>query len=209
MARLTTRDRWVFAPYTIEGRGERDVPLIYLKEARWRTVRGSTGYFVNIPTRPSQYYPVEFNHNFVCWTEITWDAPQNRNVDRPTGPDYRCDIFKDEVQTAGQVGPIDGQPPQTPRMPAPSTEDEDEGSERSDNTIESGVPGNSTEEDRLANLAESIHINPPIMATMTEEPIYIRRELASEINPRTGHRIEPVASTTHDEAALRRAQQPD
>ncbi len=84
------------------------------------------------------------------------------------GPDYRCDIFEDEVQTTGQVGPIDGQPPQTPRTPAPSTEDEEEGSDRSDNTIESGAPGNTTEEERLAELAESIHINPPAMAIMTE-----------------------------------------
>src|SRR6266702_4444112 len=61
----------MFVPYAIEERGERNVPLIYLKEARWRTVRGSTGYFVNIPTRPSQYYPVEFNHIYLCWCEIT------------------------------------------------------------------------------------------------------------------------------------------
>src|SRR6266702_4050138 len=59
--RITTKERWVFAPYSTQERGERDVPLIYLKTARWRTVRGSTGYFVNIPTRPAQYYPVEFN----------------------------------------------------------------------------------------------------------------------------------------------------
>jgi len=118
----------------------------------------------------------------VCWTEITWNAPQNRwDIERPTGPDYRCNIFEDKVQTAGQVGPIDGQLPQTPRTLAPSTEDEEEGSENSDNTIESGVPGNTTEEERLADLAESIHINPPAMTTMTEpvdtmteEPTYLR-----------------------------------
>jgi len=192
---LTTKDRWVFAPYSIKEQGERDVPLIYLKEARWRTIRGSTGYFINIPSRPSQYYPIEFNHNFVCWTEISWNAPHNRwNVDRPTGPDYRCDIFEDKVQTAGQVGPIDGQPPQTPRTPAPSTEDEDEGSEHSDNTVESRALGNTTEEERLADLAESIHINPPAMTTMTEtreaiteEPLYIRREITNEIDHNMGH----------------------
>ncbi len=195
MVHLTTKDRWVFAPYSIKEQGERDVPLIYLKEARWRTIRGSTGYFINIPSRPSQYYPIEFNHNFVCWTEISWNAPHNRwNVDRPTGPDYRCDIFEDKVQTAGQVGPIDGQPPQTPRTPAPSTEDEDEGSEHSDNTVESRALGNTTEEERLADLAESIHINPPAMTTMTEtreaiteEPLYIRREITNEIDHNMGH----------------------
>ncbi len=61
-------------------------------------------------------------------------------------------------------------------------EDEEEGSERSNNTVESGAPGDTTEEDRLADLAELIHINPPIMATMTEpvrtheeEPTLLRR----------------------------------
>ncbi len=182
MARITTRERWVFAPHSLHERGAQDVPVIYLKAARWRTVRGSTGYFVNIPTRPSQYYPVEFNHNFVCWTEITWNAPQNRwDVDRPAGPDYRCDIFEDEVRTAGQVGLIDGQQPPTPRTPAPSTEDEEEEDGRSENsegTEGTGVPGNTTEEDGLAELAESIHINPPEMTTMTE-PVEVMTEGAT------------------------------
>ncbi len=142
----------------------------------------------------------------MCWTEITWNVPQNRwDVVRPTGPDYRCDIFEDEVQTAGQVGQIDGQQIPTPQTPAPSTEDEDEerGSEGSENTAETGIPGNTTEEEGLANLAESIHINPPEMTTMTE-PVeirtegatYLRREVVGDINPQTGHR------TADDAAAL-------
>ncbi len=216
MARITTRERWGFTPYSINNRGERDIPLIYLKTARWRNVQGSTGYFVNIPTRPAQYYPVEFNHNFVCWTEITWNAPNNRwDVVRPAGPDYRCDIFEDEVRTAGQVGPIDGEPNPGPRTPTPSTDDEEEGreSENSEGTVETGAPGDTTEEERLANLAESIHINPPAMTTMTEPTeimtegaTYIRREMVGEINPQTGHWEHRTAD---DEAALRRAQEPD
>ncbi len=200
---------------SLEDQGEWDVPVIHLKEARWRTVWGSTGYFVNIPTRPSQYYPVEFNHNFMCWTEITWDTPQARwNIMRPTGPDYSCDIFEDEVQTAGQVGPMDGQPPQTPRTPAPSTEDEDKRSEHSKNTIKSGAPGNTTEEETLANLAESIHINPP-MATMTKtqmfnkETHYPRREMMEEIDPQTGHWARWVANIVDNAAALWQATRPD
>ncbi len=77
---------------------------------------------------------------------------------------------------------------------------------------ETGIPGNTTEEEGLADLAESIHINPPEMTTMTE-PVeittegatYLRREVVGEIHPQTGHRI----CTTDDEAALRRAQEPD
>jgi len=214
VACLTTKDRWVFSPYSIEECGEQNVPLIYLKEARWRTVQGSTRYFVNIPTRPSQYYPVEFNHNFVCWTKITWDAPQARwNVERPIGPDYRCNIFEDEVQMAGQVGPIDRQSPLNPRTPAPSTEDDMEVS-HSEGTVESGRPGNTTEEEGLAELAKSIHINPP-MATMTgeqifvKEPAYVQQEITEDINPHMGHRNEQVANIVDDEAALRRAVGPD
>ncbi len=73
-------------------------------------------------------------------------------------------------------------------------EDKDKGSERSDNTIESGAPGNTTEEERLADLAESIHINPPAMTTMTEQtrtveerPAFLRREVTNEIDPHMGH----------------------
>jgi len=45
---------------------------------------------------------------------------------------------------------------------------EEQESEWSEDTIESGQPGNTTEEEGLTNLAESIHINPPEMATVTE-----------------------------------------
>jgi len=161
--------------------------LIYLKEARWRTVQGNTGYFVNIPTRPRQYYLVEFNHTYLCWCEITWNAPEALwNVVRPAGPDYHCNIFEDEIQTSGNIGAIDGQPLLTPRTPAPSTdsreEEEDQGSEQSENTIESGQPRNTTEEEGLANLAESIHINLPKMATITKPP-----HIEEVINEQTRH----------------------
>ena len=151
----------------------------------------------------------------MCWTEITWNAPLNRwNVERPAGPDYRCDIFEDEVRTAGQVGLIDGQNAPTPRTPASSTEDEEEEreSEHSGNTVETGVPGNTTEEEGLAELAESIRINPPEMTTMmepveviTEGAAHLEHEVGGEIHPRTGHRVR----TLEDEAALRRAREPD
>ncbi len=101
------------------------------------------------------------------------------------------------MQTAGQVGPIDGQPPLTPRTPAPSTDGEEAESKHLENTIESGAPRDTTEEERLANLAESIHINPLFMTTMTEtreqmgrEQTYIQREITDEINPHMGHQQE-------------------
>jgi len=82
--------------------------------------------------------------------------------------------------------------------------------------LTSGAPGNSTKEERLANLAESIHINPPLMMTMMEmeeprvhEQTYIRREVTEEIDPHTGHRPEQVVNIVDDEAALQRATGPD
>jgi len=108
----------------------------------------------------------------MCWCEVTWNTSETVwNVVRPAGLDYRCDIFEDEVQTTGNVGAIDGHPPPAPRIPTPSTDSQEEQrSEQSEDTIKSGQPGNTTEEEALANLAESIHINPPEMATMTEVP---------------------------------------
>ncbi len=127
------------------------------------------------------------------------------NIVWPAGLDYRCDIFEDEVQTSGNVGAIDGQLPPTPRTPAPSTDSrEEQGSEHLEDTIESGQPGNTTEEEGLADLAESIHINLPEMATMTEEP---RTE--ELIDDNTGHRIRRIANIVDDEVALRRATGPD
>ena len=66
-----------------------------------------------------------------------------------------------------------------------------------EDTIESGQPGNTTEEEGLANLAESIHINPPEMATMTEEP---RTEELIDNN--TGHRIRRIVNIVDEEASL-------
>jgi len=87
------------------------------------------------------------------------------------------------VQTAGNVGAIDRHPPPAPRTPAPSTDSrEEQESEQLEDTIESGQPGNTTEEEGLANLAESIHINPPEMATVTEAS-----RIEELINENTGH----------------------
>jgi len=129
------------------------------------------------------------------------------NVVQPAGPDYRCDIFEDEVQTSGNIGAIDGQPPLAPRTPAPSTdsrEEEEQGSEQSEDTIESGQPGNTTEEEGLANLAESIHINPPEMATVTEPP---RTE--ETIDEHTGHLVRRIINVVDEEASWQRAAGPD
>ncbi len=201
----------MFQPYSIESRGHCEVPTRYLKEARWRTIGGSTGYYVDIPTRPSRYYPVEFNFPHFCWCEVTWSTSQQRwNVTRPTGDEYRCNIFEDEVIYDGDQGPIDRQEDdnsilQNPRTPAPSTIDGSERDTSEQGSATTGEPGDTTEESQLAALAELIHINPPAEMTTVTEPVRERIAHVENpvINPRTGH-VQGMAQVNfEDEAALR------
>ena len=96
MANATTRHRWTdFAPHSLQTRGERIVPQRFLGATRWRTVRGDTGYFIDDATRPSCFYPVEFNFAHACWVETTWNPIDRRwDVIRPLGPQYQCDIYE-------------------------------------------------------------------------------------------------------------------
>ena len=124
----TTRDRWDWnqvQSYTIPSRGERNVPTRYLRAARWRTHRGETGYFVDFPTRPSRFYPVEFNFEHTCWCILATNNAGIRTVVRPTTRDYRCDILESEVVPQTRVGPIDG------AAATSTTGDEGSGSDRS------------------------------------------------------------------------------
>jgi len=209
----------VFQPYSIESRGHCNVPTRYLKEARWRTIGGSTGYYVDVPTRPSRYYPIEFNFPHFCWCEVTWSIlHQHWNVTRPTGDEYWCDIFEDEVIRDGDQGPIDGQEEEENnsilhhlRTLAPSTTEGSEGDISEQESVTTGEPGDTTEESRLVALAESIHINPPAEMTTIMEPVCERIAQVENpvINPRTGH-VQGIAQVnTEDEAALRRAIGPD
>jgi len=217
MACLTTKDHWVFQPYSIESRGHRNVPTRYLKEARWRNIGGSVGYYVDVPTRPSRYYPVEFNFPHICWCEVAWSTIQQRwNVTRPTGDEYRCDIFKDEVIHDGDQGPIDGQEDdnsilQNPRTPTPSTTDGSEENPLEQGSATTGEPGDTTEESQLVALAESIHINPPAEMTTITEPV--RERIAHIENPiinqQTGHVQGMAQVNLEDKVALRRAVGPD
>ncbi len=58
---------------------------------------------------------------------------------------------------------------QNPRTPAPSTTDSSERDMSEQGSATTGEPGDTTEENQLVALAESIHINPPVeMTTITE-----------------------------------------
>ncbi len=104
---------------------------------------------------------------------------QHWNITRPTGDEYRCDIFEDEVIYNGDQGPIDRQENnkpeddnilQNPRTPAPSTVESEDETSSENGSATTGELGNTTEESQLAALAESIHINlPEDMTTITRE----------------------------------------
>ncbi|KAH8976831.1 hypothetical protein EDB92DRAFT_1823119, partial [Lactarius akahatsu] len=217
---FTTRDQWRnFQTYSLERRGDRNVPVQFLGAARWREYRGETGYFVDFASGPTRYRPVEFNFDHLCWVEITWNPIDNRyDAVRPIGRNYNCDIDSRNLPTRAEWGCIDGQPeeePSTsePRTPAPSeTSGDDE--ETNDEESEVGDIIQTAESLRI-NEPENIEIHPPAeMATTTitevdtaiEEARRITEEAEAylrSINPTTGHRM------TADDAAIFRAVGPD
>jgi len=223
---FTTADRWgvnQIAGYTIPNRGERNVPTRYLKAARWRTHRGETGYFVDFPTRPDRYYPVEFDFTHTCWCILATNDAGVRTIVRPTTREYRCDILESEVVPTSRTGPIDGAPTRST-----TDEEESQSEESTDRSEEDHLSQvNAEEEEELANLAggitlneapqaEHIVVHPPEEMTTTQlEPTYAlqidpiqppREEVPADllpIDPSTGHRM------TADDAALMRAIGPD
>ena len=85
----------------------------------WGTINNVTGYWVDIPTRPSRVYPVEFNFEHTCWTEVAWSPCRERwDVLRTAGLEYGCNILRSEVVHRDQWGPIDGA--EDDSAPAPS-----------------------------------------------------------------------------------------
>jgi hypothetical protein len=78
----TTREVWAaeggFIPYEIENQQPRqDVPESFIKGASWRVVNTIERYHArsSAPEYSSgeeHWYPVEFNTERACWTEIRW-----------------------------------------------------------------------------------------------------------------------------------------
>ena len=160
VARVTTRERWTdFEPYTLDGRGENNVPIGYIKTAEWATIRDFTGYYVHLPHRPAGWYPVEFNTEHTCWTRVerntnipadeSWE--QQWNVLEPAPREYGLDIYEEEILR-----------PES-RASTTSSSEEEESSEE-DKQTEEQQPDNILEEFRVAEitgLAESITIHKP------------------------------------------------
>ena len=204
MAQATTRQQWTdFVPYSLTERGQCIVPRRFLGAARWRTVRDSTGYFIDDPTRPYQFYPVEFHFVQACWVEVIWN-PIDRRWDciRPLNPRYQCEIPYPAPPVA-EWGPLNGEedtePPAAAEGAPPQVEsDTTEDSEESEHLEHLPTPQTHASTDPiivdLTIAAESIRIHDP-MATFT---IQTAQETATllPINLATGHRF------TDDEAAI-------
>src|SRR5258707_13064802 len=127
MADATTRQRWTdFVPYHTAQRGARIVPVRFLGAAHWRTVQGTTGYYIDDPTRPYRFYPVEFNFLRVCWVEVTWNPIDQRwDHVRPLGPQYQCEI-RDPPPPLTEWGRVDGEEEESSESNEETSEDEDQ-----------------------------------------------------------------------------------
>ncbi|KAH9040495.1 hypothetical protein EDB85DRAFT_2173781 [Lactarius pseudohatsudake] len=184
--------------------------FIFLGVARWRTHNGVIGYFVDIPTWPSRYYPVEFNFDHICWAKVAWNPPLQRwDVNRPAGSEFCCDINRREIPSREDWGRLDGQ--ETPSsQAAPEAASESETDTEEDESEEDHLSNvNPEEQEELARLtaAVTIHERPDVpaessslpepediyihepedMATATIAEAHTEEQPLLPINPNTGH----------------------
>jgi hypothetical protein len=79
----STREIWAatgpFEQYPISRRLQRNVPSAFLKEAVWQVINGVEHYYTKShapeESGSTNWYPVEFNFEQVCWVEVHWVEP--------------------------------------------------------------------------------------------------------------------------------------
>jgi hypothetical protein len=185
----STREIWAvtgpFEQYPISRRLQRNIPSAFLKEAVWQVINRVERYYAKSHTPEesgsTNWYPVEFNFEQVCWVEVCWVEPvagegywQAFHI---AGEDLHLDITPAELAEQDQV-----EATQRVRLAATVTAYR----ESADNTPTSRastpssrasviqicpspqVPGSCDQE--IANqLAESLCINIPMSHTVTME----------------------------------------
>jgi hypothetical protein len=212
----TTREVWAaeggFIPYEIENQQpQQDVPESFIKGASWRVVNAIERYHArsSAPEYSSgeeHWYPVEFNTERACWTEIRWienlEVGGHWEAFRIAGPDLGLDITlqdaadQDRIDHARRIRSQSPDNTPTTRTSTPSV-----ASEASNIQVRSPAPQRGSDQIIALQLAESLHIQEPVMSrTMTMETT------AGTINPHTGHMEMPMHP---DEVALHRAIGPD
>ena len=198
----TTRDHWAFdGPYYIENRGECTVPEQLLKNVVWQVTEG--GYCIPDPFIENHYIKAEFSNNSLCWAEVRlldraedWDpeGPQ-WEIFRPALAELGCDIYLTEL-TAAEFRHIteasETQMSHT-RTPAPSETSEDMAASEPEQIQVLSPEPPSTGEQRLAVLAESLHMSPqfPMSNTITVQAATATQQPFGVLDPVTGRRSNP------------------
>jgi hypothetical protein len=105
----STRELWAaagpFEQYPISGRPQRNVPSAFLKEAVWQVINGVERYYARShapeESGSTNWYPVEFNFERICWAEVRWVEPVAGEgywqAFRIAGEDLQLDITAEEV----------------------------------------------------------------------------------------------------------------
>ena len=146
----TIRDDFVV--YSLQQRGNRNVPIKFLKAAQWLTINDNTGYWV-LDKKDQIYLPVEFNFENQYWVSIVWKEKQGiYNAYEIADTELGLDIPFEEHCERHEWGPLDGQPQS-------DTEEVQNDSEEEAEDIDVKIPQTTTElleEAKLANLAANI-----------------------------------------------------
>jgi hypothetical protein len=112
----TTREVWAaeggFIPYEIEGQPQQNIPEPFIKGASWRVVNAIERYHArsSAPEESGQehWYPVEFNTECACWTEIRWienlEIGGHWQAFRIAGPDLGLDITLQDAADQDCIG---------------------------------------------------------------------------------------------------------
>jgi hypothetical protein len=110
----STRELWAaagpFEQYPISGRPQRNVPSAFLKEAVWQVINRVECYYARShapeESGSTNWYPVEFNFEQICWAEARWVEPVAGEgywqAFRITGEDLHLDITAEEVAAQDQ-----------------------------------------------------------------------------------------------------------
>ena len=204
----TTRDCWAFeGPYYIENRGERTVPEQFLKNVVWWVTEG--GYCIPDPFNTNHYIKVEFSNDSLCWPEVhlldkagDWDPEGLQwEIFCPAAAELGCNIYLTEL-TAEELRHITKESEaQTSHTctPAPSETSEDTAASELEQIQVLLPEPPSTGEQRLAVLAESLHISPqiPISNTVTVQAAAATQQPFGVLNPITGCMTDPDDTTIH------------
>ena len=206
----TTRELWAadgpFQPYEVQRSRVRNVPEEYRKQATWGTVEGELGYHAksNVAGEEDRYYPVEFNPDHVCWTEVRWienlEHGGHWEAFRIAASDLGLDITENDVVHYTTIQRAAEHRHRTPDNDDTTPSRADTPSEASSHpeVIQVRPRSRGIEIDRIAQLAESLHIDNREMSQTVTAPVEVGR-----INPNTGHVY------TEDDVALYRAIGPD